>query len=131
MGVVVTGAWAGGGRCMDIGNVLHCGGSSGDTLWVIFVGHVPAVWEGDGQISPSGDTAADGVDATDERGRDLYISSPGGGDGRGGNEGDRNLSRPPPEHFHGIYCNKANYIPVSGGRAASRGAGFEAVVGAG
>ena len=79
-------------------------------------------------FSLSGDMAAGGEDATEERGRDMEIYSPGGGYGRGGNPGDRNLRRPPLEHFHTIYCDKSNYVPVFGGGVMSMGTGLEAVV---
>ena len=59
------------------------------------------------------------------------MSSLGGGNGGGGNAGDRNLCRPLPEHCRTIYYDKDNYGPLYGGGVASRGAGFEAVVGAG
>ena len=55
-------------------------------------------WEGSGRISPSGDTAADGADATAERGRDLDITYPGGGSSGGRNAGYKNLRRPSLEH---------------------------------
>ena len=62
---------------MDVRNYLHRGGSDGAPLWVGVVGHVPADWEGDGNNSPSGDTAADGADATSEQIWDMDIPSPG------------------------------------------------------
>ena len=52
----------------------------------------------------------------------------GGGNCRGRKRGYRNLHFPPPEHFHAIYCDKANYGALSGSGVASKGAGFEAVV---
>ena len=53
-----------GGRCADVGNILHRGGSGGTPLQVGDVGHVPVDWEDSGRFSPSGDTEADGTDAT-------------------------------------------------------------------
>ena len=52
---------------MDVGIFLHHGGSGGAPLQVGVVGHVPADWEGAGQHSPSGDTAADREDTKYER----------------------------------------------------------------
>ena len=94
MGASIVGAQKGGGRCVDVGNILHHCVSSGSPLWVGVVGNVPADWEGDGQISPSGDMAADGAYATLKRGRYMEIPSPGRGDGRGGTAGDINLHKP-------------------------------------
>ena len=58
----------------------------------------------------------------------MYIPSPGGGDGGGGHVGGEELLRPPLEHRCAIYRDKAHYGPVSGSRAAARGAVFEAVM---
>ena len=41
MVAVVADDWTGGGGCMDVGNVLNCGGSGGDTLRVGVLGHYP------------------------------------------------------------------------------------------
>ena len=65
------------GGCADAGNVLHRGGSGGAPLRVRVVVHIPTDWEGSGRLSPSGDTATEKEDATEERGRDLDIPSPG------------------------------------------------------
>ena len=92
------------------------------------MGHIPMDWEDAGRLSPSGDTEDNGTDATAEWGQDLDIPSSGGVDGGCGNTGDRNLCHLFPEHFHEIYYDKANYVPVSGVGAASRGTGFETVV---
>ena len=67
MGMVFTGAWAGGGGCAYVGNVLHCGDSGVSPLRVGFMGRVPKYWEGAGRISPSGDMAVDGADYTAEK----------------------------------------------------------------
>ena len=56
MGESATGDWKGGGRCADVGNVLHCGCSGGSPLQVGFVVHVIAYWKGAGRISPPNDT---------------------------------------------------------------------------
>ena len=93
------------------------------------MGRVPADWEGAGRFSPSGDTAAYGVDVTSKQGRDVDIPSTGGGNGRGGTAGDKDLRHPFPKHCRSIYCNKSNYVPVSGGGMVSGGAGFKAVMG--
>ena len=74
------------------------------------------------------DTADDMACATEEWGWDLYIPSPGGGDGGGSNSGYRNLRRQLPEHCHTIYCDKNNYGPVSSGDEAFWGASSEAVM---
>ena len=88
------------------------------------MGHVSMYWEVGGWLSPSVDTDSDGVDATAERGKDLYIPSPRGGDGEDMNAVDRNLRRPLPKQCCIIYCNKANYGTVSDGEADSGGGGF-------
>ena len=62
------------------------------------MGHVPADWEGAGQLSPLGDMEADKADATSERGQDVDVSSPVGSYGGGGSEGDSNLRHPLPKH---------------------------------
>ena len=64
MGVSITGSWTGWGRCVDVENFLHRGGSGGVSLRVGVVGHVPTDWEGTGQHSPSGDAVAEGADTT-------------------------------------------------------------------
>ena len=55
--------------------------------------HVPEDWEVAEPLSPSGDTADDGEDASSQRGRDLETSHTLRGDGGGGTAGDRNLRR--------------------------------------
>ena len=77
-----------------------------------------------------GDIVAGGSDPTVEQGHDVDILSPGVGDGGGETAGDRNLCRMSSKNCCVIYCDNANYGPVSGGRMASRGVGFKAVVGA-
>ena len=77
--------------------------------------YVPTDSEGAGRFSLSGGTVADGSDTTAEQERYLEMSFPGGCDGGGGNLGDKNLQRLLPEHCHTIYCDKAIYIPVTGG----------------
>ena len=87
--------------------------------------------EGNGWLLLSGDTAADGADATSEWGWDLEIPSPVGGNGRGGNAGDRNLLHLLIEYSHSIYCDKANNGPMSDDYATSRDSCFKAAVRAG
>ena len=94
------------------------------------MGRVPTDCNGAVRLSPLGDTALGRTDATSEPGRNLKLTSPWGGDGGGGDAGNQNLCHPSPEHCHTIYCNKANYGPVSGDREAYGVAGFEVVVGA-
>ena len=125
MGVFVVGNWTGGGGCAEVRNVLHHGGSGGDILQVVVVSHVPTYWEYAGRFSPSGVTAADGANAIAEQGWDLVIPSLGGGNGRGEQAGGRYLCHPTSQHFHAIYHNKANYVPVYGDGTASRGVDFE------
>ena len=36
-------------------------------------------------------------------------------DGGGGSVGGGDLCIPPPEHSRKVYCDKAHYLPVSGG----------------
>ena len=50
MGAFVTCAWPEGGRCSDVSNVLHRGGSCGDTLRVRVVSHLTADWCGAGRF---------------------------------------------------------------------------------
>ena len=110
---------------------LHRSVSGSAPLLVRVMGHVPVDWEGTGWLSTLVDTAYDGADATAERGQDVDIPSPGGGDGGGRTAGDRNLLRPFPKHCCTIYFDKANYVPVSISGLASGGAGFEVVMGSG
>ena len=58
----------------------------------------------------------------------MDIPSPGGGNAGGMTSGYINLRHLSPKHCQELYCDKSNYGPVSGGREASGGAGFEAVV---
>ena len=103
MGESSTGAWKGGGICADVGNVLHHGCSGGSPLQFGFVVHVLANWEGAGNISPSGDTEADGADDRVERGRHLNITFPGGGNGGEKNAKDRILHHPSPKDRQKIW----------------------------
>ena len=57
----------------------------------------------------------------------MDLPSPGWGGDVGRTTVDLNINHPSPKHFCAIYFDKANYGPVSGGGAASRIAGFEAV----
>ena len=59
------------------------------------MGHATADWENAGRFSPLGDTAADRAGVTAEQGWDMEVTSPGGGDGRGGHAGGGYLRRPP------------------------------------
>ena len=120
MGAIVMGVWTGVGGCVDIGIFLHHNGSGGAPLWVRVVGHIPEDWEDSGMISPSRDTVDDGVDATEEWGRDMEIPSPGGGYGGGRNVVGGYLRCPPSEHHHIIYRDKAHYRSVSGGSTPYR-----------
>ena len=120
MGASIVGAQKGGGRCTDVGNILHHCVSSGSPLWVGVVGNVPADWEGDGQNSPSEDTSADGADTTSERIWDVDIPSPGTVNGGCRPLEDRKLCHPYPKSCRVKYCDKANYGPISGGVLASR-----------
>ena len=79
---------------MDVGNVLHHGGSGGAPLRVGVVGHVPADWEGARKHSESGDTVADRADTTSERIRDVDIPSPGAGNDGGKPAEDRKILHP-------------------------------------
>ena len=128
MGAVVISDWTGGGRCADVRNVLPRGGSGGAPLQVVAVGHVTAGWGDSGRLSPSGNTMAEEVDTTEERGRYMDISSPGEGDEGDRNVGVRDLYHTPSEHRHTIYRNMDHYRPVSGSGEASIGVGFKAVV---
>ena len=131
MGTDVTGDWAGGGGCAEVRNVLNRDGSGGNTLQVRYVGRVPADWEEAWRFSPSNDTTADGLDVTAERGWDIDVPYPGGGNVGGRHTGGGELNHLPSEHHCNIYRDKAHYGPMLGAGAAPRGTGFEAVVGTG
>ena len=73
-----------GSGCVDIGNVLHHRGYSGNPLQAGTVGHVHKNWEDAGRFSPLGDTTAYWEDATVNHVQDMGVSSPGVYDGDGG-----------------------------------------------
>ena len=80
----VVGDWTVRGGCTDVGDVLHRGGTGGDTLQYRVVGHVPMDWKDSGGGSPPGDVAADRADATAEQGLGVYITPPERGNSGGG-----------------------------------------------
>ena len=59
----------------------------------------------------------------------MDLPSPGGGDGGGRTAVYLRLHCMSPKNCRAIYCDKANYGPVSGGGETSDGAGFKAVAG--
>ena len=70
--------------------------------------------DGVGRIPPHGGLQADGVATPEGTGRRMGLPPSGVFDGRGGLEGVGYLSLLPPEHSFAVYCNQANYGPVSG-----------------
>ena len=70
----------------------------------------------------------EGEDAAAEPGRDVELPFPVGGDVGGGCEGGGDPCHPPSEHPRAIYCDKAYYVPVSGGRMVPRILGIKSVV---
>ena len=124
---------------MYVGYILYRDGSGDTNLRVGDVGYVPAHWEESDRLLPSSGTQTDGTAIKDNPGWYTVLTPTDGGNGGrngggnigGGNAGDFNLSLLPPKHCRTIYCNKANYDPVSGVGVASRGTDLEAVLGAG
>ena len=57
---VVLGSGNVGGRFLDVGTVLHCGGARGPSVWVGDVGYVPRHWEEYGQLLPKCGTQVEG-----------------------------------------------------------------------
>ena len=66
--------------------------------------------------------------AAEEPGWDMDVPFPRGGYFWVGRAGGGDLRRLPSEHLCEIYCNKAHYIPVSGGGVTARISVIKAVV---
>ena len=82
IGAFVMGAWMGRGQ-------IHIRWECSTMQWFRRCSFTSQIHgpEGAGRLSPPVDTKADRADTTAEQGRDLDITSPGGGDGRGVNAG--------------------------------------------
>ena len=95
------------------------------------MGHGTVHWDSFGRIPPRGGPQTDREGNLKRTVRRMVISPNGGRDGRGVTAGGGDLSVPPPEHSHTVYCNQYHYGPVTGGREEARVEGGQAVVGSG
>ena len=72
--------------------------------------------EGVGRIPPQYVPQADRAEIVDGTGQRLGLPLNGGCYGGGMLAGDGDLYLPFTEHSRAVYCNQANYGPVSGGK---------------
>ena len=87
--------------------------------------------EGLGWIPPQGVPQSDEEETTDRTVRRVGLPPAGGCNGIGGLAGGGYLCFPPPKHSRKVYCNQANYGPVSSGKTEARAKGGKEVVGVG
>ena len=67
-----------------------------------------------GRIPPQGGPQAERVETAEGKGQRLGLPPTGGYYGGDGISGSGDLRLLPPEHSPTVYCNQANYGPVSG-----------------
>ena len=102
------------------GDVLHCGGTRSESIWVGDVGCVSAHWEYLGQIPPQGVQHTYRTAIVEGAVWDVCVPYTGGGDDRGGPAGGGDLHSSLPEHILTVNLYQAHYRPVSGGGATPR-----------
>ena len=95
------------------------------------MGDISTHQEGDGLLSPTGDTPTDGAAADTSGGRELVLPCTGNDNGRGGIGGGGNIRHPPPEHHHIVHRDQTHHGSVSIIGVSSWGAGLPLVVGTG
>ena len=86
---------------------------------------------GVGRVPPKGDPHSDGAATAEGTGRRLSLPPAGGCDGGVGLAGGGDLRLLPPEHNHTVYCDQANYGPVSGRESKAGAKGGNGMVGIG
>ena len=128
MGVDFQGVERGGCICPDLRDNLCGGGEGGSDVWVGDVGGDTVHWDSVGWIPLQGGPQDDGVTTSYREGRLVGISPSGRRNGGGNITGGGYLSLPPSKHSHIVHCDQAHYVPVSGGREASRDKDVQVVV---
>ena len=117
MGAADKGADQGGCRCPYLRPDLLGNGPVFHYIWVVDVGHDPPHWENVGQIPPQDGLQADREETLASKGWCMVIPPNGVRNRRGGTAGGGYRCLPPSEHSCTVYCDRAHYVPVSGGGA--------------
>ena len=117
--------------CKNIGTDLPGSGAIGNYMRVRYMGPNTVYADGVGRFPPQGGPQADGTANAEGEWWSLVLPPAAGCDGGVGVVGGGYLSILLPEQSGAIYCDYANYNPVSGSKSSTRAKGIHAVVGIG